>query len=81
MPSALGACIEAEPTIVGPRHLARHGDLAAADQPHIGHGLVGGVTRLRGQARRGVQMTRELPTRLGPPRPYLQPPAMRLQRG
>jgi hypothetical protein len=45
MPSALGECIEAEDTVVGPRPLARHGDLAPTDQPHIGHGMVGGATR------------------------------------
>jgi hypothetical protein len=27
--------------MMGQRHLARHGHLAAADQPHVGHGLVG----------------------------------------
>jgi hypothetical protein len=45
MPSELGEFIEAEDTMVGPRHLARHGDLAPTDQPHSGSGLVGGATR------------------------------------
>ena len=45
MPSALGACIEAEDAVLGQRPLARPGHLAAADQSPIGHGLVGGATR------------------------------------
>jgi hypothetical protein len=44
MPSALGEFIEKEDTVVGPRHLTGRGYLTA-DQPHIGHGLVGGATR------------------------------------
>jgi hypothetical protein len=48
MPSALGACIEAEDAVVGPRPLARHGYLAAADQSYIGHRPSGGVRRARG---------------------------------
>jgi hypothetical protein len=51
MPRALGELIEEEHTVVGPRHLTRHGDLTAADQPHIGNGLVGGATGPGGDAR------------------------------
>jgi hypothetical protein len=45
MPSARGELIEAEDTMVGQRHLARHGHLAPADQPPSGHGLVGSAER------------------------------------
>jgi hypothetical protein len=51
MPSELGEFIEAEDTMVGQRHLTRHGCLAAADQPHNGHGVMGGATRPGGDAR------------------------------
>jgi hypothetical protein len=40
---ALGKLIEAEDTMVGPRHLARHGHLAPTDQPPIGNRMVGGA--------------------------------------
>jgi hypothetical protein len=49
MPSALGELIAAEDTMVGPRHLARRGHLAATDQPHSGHDLVGGAERPGGE--------------------------------
>jgi hypothetical protein len=42
VPSARGVCIEAEDAVVGQRHLAWHRHRDAADQRHIGHGLVGG---------------------------------------
>jgi hypothetical protein len=45
MPSEFGEFVEAEDAMMGQRHLARHGHLAAADQSHIGNGLVGGATR------------------------------------
>jgi hypothetical protein len=45
MPLELGGLIEAADTVVGQRHLTRHGDLAPTDQPHIGNGMVGGATR------------------------------------
>ncbi len=45
MPSAFGACIEAEDTMAGPRRLARHGHQAPADQPHLRNRLLGGATR------------------------------------
>jgi hypothetical protein len=45
MPSELGEFIEEEDTMMGQRHLARHGHLAAADQPHVDNGVVGGATR------------------------------------
>ncbi len=41
MAPALGPFIQPEHAGVRPRHLARHGKMPAADQPHIGHGLVG----------------------------------------
>jgi hypothetical protein len=37
--------------VVGPRPLNLRGDVTAADQPHIGHGVVGGATRPGGDAR------------------------------
>jgi hypothetical protein len=33
--------IHTEHAVVRQRHLTRRGDVPAADQPHIGHGLVG----------------------------------------
>jgi hypothetical protein len=45
MPRARGELIGVEDPVVGPRPLARQWYLAPADQPHIGHGLVGGATR------------------------------------
>jgi hypothetical protein len=44
MPLELGQLIKEQDTVVGPRHLARRGYLAAAAQAHIGNGLVGGAT-------------------------------------
>jgi hypothetical protein len=41
MPSEFGEFVEEEDAMMGQRHLARHGHLAAADQSHIGNGLVG----------------------------------------
>jgi hypothetical protein len=41
MAPELGEFIEAEDAVVGPRPRARHRHLAAADQPHVGHGVVG----------------------------------------
>jgi hypothetical protein len=52
MPSALGACIEAGPTMVGPRHLARHGDLAPADQPCVRDHMVGSALHVMLSLRR-----------------------------
>ena len=40
MPLELGELIEEEDTVVGQRHLTRHGHLTAANQPHIGNGMV-----------------------------------------
>ena len=51
MPSAVGQRIETEDTVVGQRPLARRGHLAATDEPHIGHGVVGGATRPGGDER------------------------------
>jgi hypothetical protein len=39
--SQLGPCIQEAHAVVGQRHLARHRPVAAADQPHIGEGVVG----------------------------------------
>jgi hypothetical protein len=43
--AALGPFILEEYTVVGQRHVARHRHVAAADQPHIGDGVMGGATR------------------------------------
>jgi hypothetical protein len=43
--------------MVGPRDLARHRDLAAADEPHIGNGVVGGATRPGGDGGGAVPST------------------------
>jgi hypothetical protein len=40
--------IHEEHTVARQRHLTRHRHLAAADQPHIRDGVVGGATRARG---------------------------------
>jgi hypothetical protein len=45
MSRALGEFIEKEDPVVGQRHLTRCGYLTAADQPHSGHGVVGGAER------------------------------------
>jgi hypothetical protein len=45
MPSELGEFIEEKDAMMGERSLARQGHLTAANQPHIGNGLVGGATR------------------------------------
>jgi hypothetical protein len=39
----LGPCIQESHAVVGQRHLARHRPVAAADQPHIGEGMLGGA--------------------------------------
>jgi hypothetical protein len=48
IPTAPGMCtrplVEAQDGVVRPRHLPRHGDVAAADQPHIRYGVMGGTT-------------------------------------
>jgi hypothetical protein len=51
MPCAPREFIEAEHTVVGPRHLTPRGHLAPTDQPHIGNSLVGGATRPGGDER------------------------------
>jgi hypothetical protein len=48
VPPALGAFVQEEHPMVRQRHLARQRDLAAADQPHIQHGLVGRTRRAGG---------------------------------
>jgi hypothetical protein len=45
MAAALGPFIQEAHAMVGQRHLARHRDVAAADQPRIREGLVGRPTR------------------------------------
>jgi hypothetical protein len=45
MAPELGEFIEAEDAVVGQRPCARHRHLAAADQPPIGNGVVGGAER------------------------------------
>jgi hypothetical protein len=45
MPSEFGEFVEEEDAMMGQRHLARHGHLAAADQSHIGDWVTGGATR------------------------------------
>ena len=42
MAAELGELIQEEHTMVGQRHVARHGHVAPADQPHVGDGRVGG---------------------------------------
>src|SRR5688500_13063900 len=48
MPLALGELIQKQHAMVGQRHLARQRHLAAADQAHVRHGVMGGATRARG---------------------------------
>jgi hypothetical protein len=45
MAAALGRFIENEHSVVGQRHLARHGHVAAADQPGVGNCLREGAER------------------------------------
>jgi hypothetical protein len=45
MPAKLGEFIQAEDAVVDPRQLARHRDLATADQARIRDGVMGGATR------------------------------------
>jgi hypothetical protein len=45
MPRACGRLVEAQEAMVRPRSLPRHLRLAAADQPHLGNGVIGGATR------------------------------------
>jgi hypothetical protein len=40
MPPELRQFIEEEHAVVRQRHLARHGDVPAADQPHSRHGIM-----------------------------------------
>ncbi len=44
----LGQLIQEQDPVVRQRHLPRHGQLAAADQPHIRDGVVRGPERARG---------------------------------
>jgi hypothetical protein len=48
MAPALGQLIQEQDTVVRQRHLPRHGQLAAADQTHLGDGVVGGPEGARG---------------------------------
>jgi hypothetical protein len=43
MAAELGPCIQEEHTMVGQRHLARHGHMAPADQPDVRGGVLGGA--------------------------------------
>jgi hypothetical protein len=52
MPSELGEFIQKEHVVVGPRHLTRHGDVPAADQPNIRDRLMRGATRAGPDQRR-----------------------------
>jgi hypothetical protein len=45
MPPALRPCIQEEQAVVRPRHLARRGEVPAAEQPHIQDRLRRGATR------------------------------------
>jgi hypothetical protein len=45
MTAALGQFIQEEHAMVGQRHLARHRHVAAADQPDIRDGVMGGATQ------------------------------------
>jgi hypothetical protein len=45
MAAALGEFIQEAHAVVGQRHFARHRHVAAADQPHIGDGVMGGAKR------------------------------------
>jgi hypothetical protein len=47
MPSTLGEFIEEQHTVVGPRHLARHGYLSPTDQAHSREGMMRGAKRPR----------------------------------
>ncbi len=56
MPPALRQFIEEEHAVVRQRHLARRGDVPAADQPHIRDRLRRGATRAgRDQCRAGAR--------------------------
>jgi hypothetical protein len=52
MAAALGPCIQEAHAMVGQRHVARHRDVAAADQPRIRDGVVGRATRAGRDPRR-----------------------------
>jgi hypothetical protein len=55
MPPALQPCIQEEPAVMRQRHLARHGNMPATDQPHIRDGVMRGTTRAgRDQRRAGT---------------------------
>jgi hypothetical protein len=45
MTAALGPFIENEHAVVGQRHLARHGHVAAADPPGVGNRVMGRAAR------------------------------------
>ena len=45
MAAALGPCIQEAHAVVRPRHLARHGDVSAGNQPYIRDGMMQGVTQ------------------------------------
>ena len=45
MAAARGPYVQAAHPVVGQRHLARQQHVAAADQPHIGDGVMPGATR------------------------------------
>src|SRR5262245_16711950 len=42
MTAALGEFIPPQDAVVGPRHVARHRHVAAADPSHVRHGVMGG---------------------------------------
>ena len=52
MAAELGPFIQEKHAVVGQRHVARHGDVAPADQPRIRDGVVGRATRAGRDPRR-----------------------------
>ena len=54
MTAEFGELIQEEDPVVGQRHLTRHGDMSAADQPHIRDGVMRGAKRTRGDQGRAV---------------------------
>jgi hypothetical protein len=54
MAAELGPCIQEEHTMVGQRHLARHGHVAPTDQSRIRDGMVGGAKWAGRDQRRAV---------------------------
>jgi hypothetical protein len=47
MAAEFGPFVQTQDAVMGPRHLARHGDVPAGTQTHIRDGVMWGVTQCR----------------------------------